>query len=93
MREVAPQADPATRTFEVKVGIDNPPPAMRLGATVIGEIVLESEPAIAIPATALMQAREKPAVWVVDPAENDRRARGRSSSRATSPIPRSSATA
>ncbi len=70
VREVAPQADPATRTFAVKVGIDNPPPAMRLGATVIGEIVLESEPVIAVPATALMQADQNPAVWVVDPTEH-----------------------
>ncbi len=69
VREVAPQADPATRTFAVKVGVDNPPPAMRLGATVIGEIVLESDPAIALPATALMQGEQNPAVWVVDPTE------------------------
>ncbi len=33
VREVAPQADPVTRTFEVKVGLSDPPPAMRLGAT------------------------------------------------------------
>ena len=36
VREVAPQADPVTRTFEVKVGLTDPPPAMRLGATVTG---------------------------------------------------------
>ena len=31
VREVAPQADSATRTFQVKVGIIDPPEAMRLG--------------------------------------------------------------
>ena len=31
VREVAPQADPTTRTFQVKVGIIDPPPAMRIG--------------------------------------------------------------
>ena len=36
IREVAAQADPVTRTFEVKVGLTDPPPAMRLGATVTG---------------------------------------------------------
>ena len=36
VREVAPQADPVTRTFEVKVGLTDPPAAMRLGATVVG---------------------------------------------------------
>ena len=32
VREIAPQADPVTRTFEVKVALDQPPAAMRLGA-------------------------------------------------------------
>ena len=36
VREVAPQADPVTRTFAVKVGLTDPPEAMRLGATVTG---------------------------------------------------------
>ena len=36
VREVSPQADPVTRTFEVKVGLTDPPAAMRLGATVVG---------------------------------------------------------
>ena len=31
VREVSPQADPVTRTFEVKVGLTDPPAAMRLG--------------------------------------------------------------
>ena len=38
VREVAPQADPVTRTFEVKVGLTDPPAAMRLGATVTGRV-------------------------------------------------------
>jgi hypothetical protein len=32
VREISPQADAATRTFQVKVGISDPPEAMRLGA-------------------------------------------------------------
>src|SRR5215471_14205540 len=32
IREVAPQANPVTRTFEIKVGLTDPPEAMRLGA-------------------------------------------------------------
>ena len=39
IREVAAQANAVTRTFEVKVGLTDPPPAMRLGATVIGRLV------------------------------------------------------
>ena len=32
VREVVAQADPATRTFEVKVGLTDPPETMRLGS-------------------------------------------------------------
>jgi len=67
-REVAAQADPVTRTFQVHVGLTNPPEAMRLGSTVIGQIQLENEEAIEIPASALTAFNGQPAVWVVDPA-------------------------
>ena len=68
VREVAPQADPVTRTFEVKVGLTDPPAAMRLGATVTGRVQLDSAPTIEIPATALTELDRRPAVWVVDPS-------------------------
>ena len=67
VREVAAQADPVTRTFEVKVGLSDPPEAMRLGATVTGSVKLASEPVIAIPASALTELNRQPAVWIVDP--------------------------
>jgi membrane fusion protein, multidrug efflux system len=67
VREIAPQADPVTRTFEVKVGLSDPPEAMRLGATVTGSVKLESEPVISIPASALTELNRQPAVWIVDP--------------------------
>jgi membrane fusion protein, multidrug efflux system len=68
VREVSPQADPITRTFEVKVGLTDPPAAMRLGATVIGHVQLDSAPTIEIPATALTESDRRPAVWVIDPS-------------------------
>jgi RND family efflux transporter MFP subunit len=68
IREVAAQASAATRTFEVKVGLTDPPPAMRLGATVIGRMEMDSVPVIEIPATALTRINRQPAVWIVDPA-------------------------
>lgn len=68
VREVSPQADPTTGTYVVKVGLDNPSPAMRLGATVIGSLKMDSDPVIQLPGTALTQSEGKPAVWVVDPA-------------------------
>jgi membrane fusion protein, multidrug efflux system len=67
VREVSPEADPATRTFQVKVGIIDPPAAMRLGATVTGSIKLAAPPGIEVPASALTETDGRPAVWVVDP--------------------------
>ncbi|HSI41633.1 MAG TPA: efflux RND transporter periplasmic adaptor subunit [Xanthobacteraceae bacterium] len=67
VREVAPQADPVTRTFRVRVGLDDPPAAMRLGSTVNGQMRLDSEAGIEIPASALTAFNGRPAVWVVDP--------------------------
>jgi RND family efflux transporter MFP subunit len=69
VREVAPQANPATRAFEVKVGLTDPPEAMRLGATVTGRMEVEAAPVIEIPATALTRFNQKPAVWIVDPSK------------------------
>ena len=68
VREVAPQANPVTRTFEVKVGLTDPPPAMRLGATVTGRMETDAVPVIEIPATALTKFNRQPAVWIVDPS-------------------------
>ncbi len=67
VREVAPQADAATRTFQVKVGIINAPEGMRLGSTVTGRIKLPLPPGLQVPASALTQVDGQPAVWVVDP--------------------------
>ncbi|MFL5337165.1 MAG: efflux RND transporter periplasmic adaptor subunit [Geminicoccaceae bacterium] len=67
VREVAPQADTNTRTFQVKVGIIDPPEAMRLGSTVTGSIRLVAPAGVEIPASALTEANGSPAVWVVDP--------------------------
>lgn len=70
VREIAPQADPVTRTFEVKVGLTDPPPAMRLGATVTGRMGVESVSVIEIPAASLTRFNRQPAVWIVDPSSH-----------------------
>jgi RND family efflux transporter MFP subunit len=67
VREVAPQADATTRTFQVKVGIIDPPQGMELGSTVTGSLKLSAPPGMEIPASALTEANGRPAVWVVDP--------------------------
>ena len=68
VREVAPRADAVTGTFEVKVGLADPPAAMRLGSTVTGRMEVGGAGGIEVPASALTQADGQPAVWVVDPA-------------------------
>lgn len=68
IREVAPQADPATGTFEVKVGLIDPPPAMRLGSTVTGSMEMKASLTIEVPAASLTRFNQQPAVWVVDPS-------------------------
>ena len=70
VREVAASADPVTRTFAVKVGIDAAT-APALGATVYVTPQALSHvgiPAITLPTTALRQQGQGTAVWVYDPA-------------------------
>jgi membrane fusion protein, multidrug efflux system len=68
VRTVSPQADPVTRTFQVRLSLIDHPEAMRLGATVTGRLQLEGGKGISIPASALTAIDRQPAVWVVDPA-------------------------
>ena len=70
VREVAASADPVTRTYEVKVGLDGAT-AAPLGATVyvapqgLGHAGTQ---AITLPTTALRQQGQGTAVWVYEPA-------------------------
>jgi RND family efflux transporter MFP subunit len=66
VRQVAPQADSNTRTFQVKVGINNPPEGMKLGSTVTGRVKLAAPAGVAVPASALTEGNGHPAVWLVD---------------------------
>lgn len=70
-RETSPQADPVTRSYQVKVGLEQPPAAMRLGATVTGQARMVEQPGIELPATALTIEDGKPAVWVFDPKSQE----------------------
>jgi membrane fusion protein, multidrug efflux system len=70
VREVAASADPATRTYAVKVGLDasaSPP----LGATVYVSpkaLSLAGAPVIKLPTSALWKEGQGSAVWVLDKA-------------------------
>lgn len=67
VREVSPRADPVTGTFRVRVGLIDPPPAMRLGSAVVGRMKLDFTPGIEIPPSALVRTQGQSAVWIVDP--------------------------
>ena len=66
VREVATTADPVTRTYAVRVALDNPPQEMRFGATVQGRVVLEEKQVVELPLSALFEKDKAPAVWVFD---------------------------
>jgi RND family efflux transporter MFP subunit len=65
VRYISPQADPATRTYTVRVSLPDAPPQMRLGANVVGSVTLEQGQTVTIPGSALFQKDGKPAVWLV----------------------------
>lgn len=69
IREIAPNADPATRTFAAKITVLEPDAAVKLGMT--ATVALGGgapEKVVTLPLTALTEVDAKPAVWVVDPA-------------------------
>lgn len=67
VREVAPQADAATRTRRVRIALDQPPDVFRIGATVTVSTLANSARSIALPKTAVLEKDGKTFVWVVAP--------------------------
>lgn len=68
-REIAPQADQATRTYRVRVTLDKVTEPFRLGATVSAYLQDgQSQSTITVPRSAVIDSDGKTAVWVVDPA-------------------------
>ena len=71
VREVSPTVDASSGTVRVKVGIENPPAAMTLGAAVIGEGRFQPCKLVVIPWSAVSSESGQPAVWTVDPETSD----------------------
>lgn len=68
IREVAPSAEPVTRTYTVKVTVVDADDEVELGMT--ANVYIEGNGAgqvVRLPPTALFQKGTEPAVWVVDP--------------------------
>jgi membrane fusion protein, multidrug efflux system len=69
IREIAGQADAASRTYAVRIAVNRPPPVMRLGMTATVTLHIDEEPAaIIVPITALVENAGNTAVFVVDQA-------------------------
>ena len=69
IREIAGQADPASRTYAVRITVSGPPPIMRLGMTASVTLRIDDESAaMVVPLTALTESEGSSAVFVVDPA-------------------------
>lgn len=69
VREVAPVADAATRTFVARVSLVGADPALPLGLTAAVNFSAPGAGRIRVPTAALFQQGDRPAVWVVG-AEN-----------------------
>jgi len=67
IREISPEADSTTGTYQVKVTLPSaPPPEMRLGAVVVGHAEIPGqEKVVSLPPSALLQSGNEPQVWVV----------------------------
>lgn len=65
IRQISPEADSTTGTYEVKVALPSSPPEMRLGAVVVGRAETEGPEVMSVPSNALLQSGDGPQVWVV----------------------------
>jgi RND family efflux transporter MFP subunit len=66
VREIAPSADPVTRTYRVKCTLPAQPPGWRLGLNAIVTLATgQTAQGIRIPATALYEKDRKSAAWIV----------------------------
>ena len=70
VREIAPQADLATRTRRVRITLVDPPLNFRLGTIVKTVAGKDVGAEIELPSSALLERDGKTFVWVVDPATN-----------------------
>jgi multidrug efflux system membrane fusion protein len=71
VREIAPAADAQSRTYLVKLTIDQPSSTLQLGMTADAALqgIKPTSASVSIPSTALFHQGEHPAVWVVRPAD------------------------
>ncbi|MGX1307482.1 RND family efflux transporter MFP subunit [Amorphus suaedae] len=67
VREIAPQADEATRTRRIRITLNDPAPAFRIGTTVLATPAGTDVAHVDLPRSALLTEGDGTFVWVVDP--------------------------
>jgi len=68
VREIAPEAETATRTSRTRITLTAPPTAFRLGSVITATAIISAKPQILLPASALLQRDGATSVWFVDTA-------------------------
>jgi RND family efflux transporter MFP subunit len=68
LRELAPAADPASRTYSARLSIVNADPALQLGMSASVRLELGGAQAIVVPNSALYTRDNSTLVWLVDRA-------------------------
>ncbi|EJT02255.1 efflux RND transporter periplasmic adaptor subunit [Rhizobium sp. CCGE 510] len=66
VREIAPEAETATRTSRTKIALIHPPEAFRLGSVISASATLAADLEIVLPSSAILAGTEGPSVWIVD---------------------------
>lgn len=68
LRELAPSADPLSRTYAARLSIRNADDALAWGMSASVRVALADKPSLVVPNSALYTRDATPRVWVVDPA-------------------------
>jgi membrane fusion protein, multidrug efflux system len=68
LREVAPAADPVTRTFSARISVPDADASVRFGMSATVKVSGASNMVLLIPLSALYRNGAKTAVWTVDTA-------------------------
>jgi RND family efflux transporter MFP subunit len=66
VREIAPEADAATRTRRTKITLIDPPESFRLGSVVTASATIVAQPRIVLPSSSILQRDGATSVWLVD---------------------------
>jgi multidrug efflux system membrane fusion protein len=67
VREVSPEADPRTRTYDVRVSIEDLPASAQLGMTARVVLAGDTTGSLAVPLSAVTEIDGRPSLWRVDP--------------------------